>query len=64
VILTPLMAPRANAYAERLHRTGNLRPPASRSDCVQVVGGQIERRTASAAYSATIARCRWPRDVI
>jgi len=80
VILTPLMAPRANAYAERwigscrrecldwilvvnqhlqavideyrLHynderprRSRNLRPPASRSDRMQVDGGQIERRT-------------------
>jgi len=81
VILTPLMAPRANAYAERWigscrrecldwilvvnrrhlqaviheyrlhyneerpHGSRNLRPPASRSDRLQVVGGQIERRT-------------------
>jgi len=81
VILTPLMAPRANAYAERWigscrrecldwilvfnqrhlqavideyrlhynderpHRSRNLRPPASCSARVQVVGGQIERRT-------------------
>ena len=30
---------------ERPHRSCNLRPPASRSDRVQVVGGQIERHT-------------------
>jgi transposase InsO family protein len=30
---------------ERPHRSCNLRPPASRSDRVQVVGSQIERRT-------------------
>jgi len=81
VILTPLMAPRANAHAERWigscrrecldwmlvvnqrhletvineyflhynderpHRSRNLRPPASRSDRIQIAGGQIERRT-------------------
>jgi hypothetical protein len=81
VILTPLMAPRANAHVERWigscrrecldwmlilnerhletviheyclhynderpHRSRNLRPPASRSNRVQMVGGQIERRT-------------------
>ncbi len=81
VILTPLMAPRANAHAERWigncrrecldwmlvvnqrhletvineyclhynderpHRSRNLRPPASRSDRMQIAAGQIERRT-------------------
>jgi len=30
---------------ERPHRSRNLRPPASRSDRMQVDGGQIERRT-------------------
>ena len=30
---------------ERPHRSRNLRPPASRSDRVHLVGGQIERRT-------------------
>jgi putative transposase len=81
VILTPLMAPRANAHAERWigscrrecldwmlvlnqrhlerviheyclhfneerpHRSRNLRPPASRSDPLQLAGGQIERST-------------------
>jgi len=30
---------------ERPHRSRNLRPPASRSDRMQIAGGQIERRT-------------------
>jgi transposase InsO family protein len=81
VILTPLMAPRANAHAERWigscrrecldrmlivnqrhlqavldeyclhynderpHRSRSLRPPASPSDPIYFVGGQIERGT-------------------
>ena len=81
VILTPLMAPTANAHAERWigscrrecldwmlvvnqrhlqavidgyrlhyneerpHRSRNLRPPASRSDSIQVASRQIERST-------------------
>ena len=30
---------------ERPHRSRNLRPPASRSDRMQIAGGPIERRT-------------------
>jgi transposase InsO family protein len=81
MILTPLMAPRANAHAERWigscrrdcldwmlvvnqrhlqivideyclhynderpHRSRNLRPPASRSDWIQVADRPIERST-------------------
>jgi len=81
VILTPLMAPTANAHAERWigscrrecldwmlivsqrhlqtaineyclhynderpHRSRNLRPPASRSDPIEVAGARVERST-------------------